>query len=172
MARRFQRSRISAKRGTVWFSIAAVSTNLGGASTAALISSFNAAALAFVPFTVVRTHLFFHLRSDQVAATELYQAAIAMAVVTAQAAAAGVASVPTPFTDLGSDAFYLHATQGGRLNFSDGTGILELGKDMQVDSKAMRKVEEGSNVILVAETSSLSAGVDMITSGRMLVKVH
>jgi len=41
-----------------------------------------------------------------------------------------------------------------------------------VDSKAMRKVEDGQDLIRVVETSSISLGVAIVYSGRALIKLH
>ena len=63
----------------------------------------NAAALALRPFTVVRTRANLIIRSDQQAASELFEVAYGETVVSEQASAAGVVSVPTPVTEDASD---------------------------------------------------------------------
>ncbi len=172
MARQFVRSRgrLGSPRKTVWLSIDTVSSTLSGAPSAILANSLNAAALALRPFTIVRTRGIFHVASDQTAATESYMGDLAMAVVSDQASAIGVTAVPTPLTDKGSDLFFVYEQGVGRFQFSDATGIFEAGKQISWDSKAMRKVDDDQDVVLVVENEL--AGCVVRSSGRMLVKLH
>jgi len=82
-------------RESLWFDGPVFNTNMGAASTAVLVSSLSAAALALRPFTVVRTRGSMFLETDQQAASEFYQAAIGCCVVSDQAVAIGVTAVPT-----------------------------------------------------------------------------
>jgi len=141
------------------------------ASGASILSgSLNAAALALRPFTVVRTHLELMLRSDQAAALERQLVGIGMAIVSDQAVAIGVTAVPTPITDLGSDLWFVH-----QLMYCDESGLTDRSKDacqMSVDSKAMRRVEEGQDLIITVEASSISDGAILTSGGRILLKLH
>jgi len=40
------------------------------------------------------------------------------------------------------------------------------------DSRAMRKVEDGQDIALVAESGGASVGVNFTKSGRFLIKLH
>ncbi len=172
MAHRVARGR-SARRKTLWLDFAQVftdRTNLA-AATAVLASSLNAAALALRPFTVVRSYLECMVRSDQAAAVENQGGAIGMCVVSDQANTVGVTAVPTPSAEAGSDLWYLHrwfhANESSVATFAKDAGFFS------VDSKAMRKVEEGSDLILVAElNSTLGSGLILSCAGRILVKLH
>ena len=157
-------------RETMWIEISTVESTLSGAPTAVLANSLSVAALALRPFTIVRTRGVFHVRSDQVAASESYGGDMALAVVSDQASAIGVTAVPTPLTDKGSDLFFVYEQRFGQIGVSDATGIREVGFQSTFDSKAMRKVNDDQDVILVVENEL--AGVVLITSGRMLVKLH
>jgi len=163
-------------RETLWFTIAETRTSAAAANTATLLSSLNAAALALRPFTIVRTLLHHSVRSDQTAASENFDAAVGMAVVTTQATDIGVTAVPTPFSDLGSDAWMLHNIIDGHFLFVTGAGLESNSTSprggMTIESKAMRKVEGGQDVIVVIENSSLSSGTQNYVAGRMLVKLH
>ncbi len=159
------------RRETVWVEIAATNTALGAASTAVLFTGFSATLLALRPFTIVRTRGSWLVSSDQNSATETQMVALGMAVVSDQALAIGVTAVPTPFTDLSSDLFFLHEIATRRLEFITGIGaVWQVG--MPFDSKAMRKVEEGADVALSIETSGVSDGANVSKSGRMLIKLH
>ncbi len=161
---------ISQKRLTSWFQfspVEATMTALGGT----LIFSLNVAALALRPFTVVRTHFELMLRSDQAAAVEFQTAAVGIAIVSDQAAAIGVTAVPTPITDMGSDLWLLH-----KLIYSDESSLIDRVRSssrVAVDSKAMRKVDIGQDLVVVGEMDgNISQGVVLTVGGRMLVKVN
>ena len=158
----------STRRLTSWFQFVPADTTLGGASVA-LVFSLNAAALALRPFTVVRSHFVVKVRSDQAAAIEQQNVGFGIAVVSDQAVAIGVTAVPTPITEMGSNLWFQHA-----LIFSDESALTDrtrpaVGKDL--DSKAMRKVEIGQDIIVVLETSpSIGNGAIVTVGGRMLIK--
>ncbi len=160
-------------RETSWIGISEVSTNLAAANTAVLVNLGNAALEAEAPFTIIRTRIHWSMRSDQTAAAELQQVAFGVCVANSPAVVAGIASLPTPFTDLGSDVWLMHEILATKFTFVSGVGfesVTGLNKDM--DSKAMRKVEEGENVVFILENGSLTAGTDNLTAGRMLIKLH
>ncbi len=161
-------------RETIWLGSNVAQVTLASASNASLLFSFNAAALALTPFTIVRTRGIWHCQSDQAAADERYQVAIGFAVVTSQAVAIGVTALPTPATDSSSDAFYLYQTVLGAYEFGAGVtaemdswGIMD-----RFDSKAMRKVEDEFDSVTVVETFATSSGVVIDAQFRHLVKLH
>ncbi len=168
--RSFQRSR----RESMWIALSFVETDLTAGTTAVLTNSLNAAALALRPFTVVRTRLFFHNRSNQLSDAEDYGANIAMAVVSDQSVAIGVTAVPTPTTDQGSDLFHVFASLGGYMGFLTAIGFGEMGKETNVDSKAMRKVNDDQDLILVQEGwgALVTSGGNTMVGGRILIKLH
>ena len=175
MARKsgFVRRGGSMRRETLWFGGAFSAQALAAASTAVLTTSLNAAALALRPFTIVRTHAYLHVNSDQVGASENYSVAFGRAVVSDQASAIGVTAVPTPATDNASDLWYFHQVLMSRFLFADGTGLNpDIGVQGSYESKAMRKVEDGQDVISVVETTNISSGADIFHFFRTLVKLH
>ena len=174
MARQFTRGRgrLGSERKTVWIGIAPVVTTMAAASTAVLSGSLNALALALRPFTIVRTHLSWLLKSDQQAASEQYAAAFGIAVVSEQAVSVGVTAIPTPATDIDSDFWLLHASLVGFFALGTAVGFIEQGRFKDVDSKAMRKVNEDEDIVFVEETYSTSAGAISHAMGRMLIKLH
>ena len=96
-----------------------------------------------------------------------------MQVVTESAAAAGIASVPTPLTDTDGDYhvytpvfqdFIFLSLVGFRENVGDGSNTL-------IDSKAMRKVGVDDDIAVVLEQQS-ALGTIIALEGRMLVKLH
>ncbi len=157
-------------RETLWIGIGTVEAALTGAPTAVILNALNAAALALRPFTVIRTRMVMFGRSDQVIAGESWGVDVAGVVVSEQASAIGVTAVPTPATDVGSDLFFMYEQIFGRFQFLDSTGAVNMGVFKQIDSKAMRRVNEDQDVLIVAENEV--NGVQLITSGRILVKLH
>ncbi len=164
-------------RETLWFGMAETRTTLTSANSATLILSLNAAALALRPFTIVRSLMHYSARSDQSAAAENWATALGGAVVSDQAVAIGVTAVPTPFTDLGSDLWFLHHIIDGQFLFISGVGVepnaVSPPGGTLIESKAMRKVESGQDLIFVIENDGLQAtGTASYVSGRVLVKLH
>jgi len=161
-------------RETIWIGVTPVNTNLAAAGTRVLVASLNAAALALRPFTIVRTHLAMFAISDQAATTESFGVGVAMAVVNDAAVAAGVGSVPTPYTNQDSDLFFIYSERFGQFQFFTAAGVPAVtGLQWQMDSKAMRKVNNDQDIALVVETPSVTSnGAIIHTSGRMLLKLH
>ncbi len=167
------RSRTFARQGrkTFWFTGGFTRTAVAGGA-AVLILSLNAAALALRPFTIVRTRGIWGIASDQVAATEFQEAAVGEILVTDQALAIGVTAVPTPVSDSGSSWFAYNSLVSS-FAFSSGVGFDSQAMQTQViDSKAMRKVEEGYQPIVVVGASSISDGLTLTHFSKLLIKLH
>ena len=83
-------------------------------------------------------------------------------------------AVPTPITDMGSDLWFLHQLTMNTFVFASGVGFQDRGVSVtEIDSKAMRKVDIGQDMVVVGELSGNSGGgMDMTVGGRMLVKVN
>ncbi len=176
MARRFSGFRarmVRSGRKTFWIGGVGSIFTLAAASTAIAISSLNAAALALAPFTIVRTRGWFAFGSDQIAADETQIVHYGEILVTEQALAIGVTAVPTPATDNGS-SWHVYESAGQRFEFVSNAGVQP---DMfphryEFDSKAMRKFDEGDQLIQVAETDASSGGALIATFSRLLIKLH
>ena len=136
-----------------------------------LNASLTAIALAQRPFTIVRTYLEVLITSDQQAASEIQVGAIGMAVVSDQAVAAGTASIPTPVTDGDSDLFFVHQFLQSALTTFGAGSTTELSR-YHIDSKAMRKVNSDSDMIITTELSAIGSGIVLVVSGRFLIKLH
>ncbi len=162
------------KRETVWFGGAAF--NVAVATTGvSLVTSLNAAALAFRPFTVIRTRGVLWSRSDQISASEDYGGSYGRAVVSEQASAIGITAVPTPTTDSASDLWHVYEFLIGRMAFGSTASFTDVGHERIIDSKAMRKVEDGQDLVGVVEgpgTGITSVGSQIAGFVRTLVKLH
>jgi len=172
MARQFARKFERTKRGNVWFSAnIGTSGTLVPAGTPILLATLNAAALALRPFTIIRTRLAVMWRTDQVTAVEDPYGALGMQVVSDSAAAAGIASVPTPITETNADFFVYQSLVSSILFGSTVAFTSPAGTVYNVDSKAMRKVGTDEDVAFTAENSSALDGGAIVVTGRMLVKL-
>ena len=156
------------RRKTEWFPSADITgfTTLG-AATFVVSQSLTAGELAKRPFTVVRTVGSIWITSDQVAASETPFGAVGFIVVSDKAVATGATAIPDPITQEGSDEWFTYtqfAAQGGPLS---GRQISEY----KFDSRAMRKVEDGEDIVIVVSNAHATAGLDFGIKFRLLVKL-
>ena len=175
MARHFTRGRGrlgAVRRETIWADIVPVVTDLGAASTAQIINTGGAALLALRPFTVIRSRGFFYVSSDQIGASEAWGASLGMAVVSDEAVAIGATAVPTPETDASSDLWFVYETTYGQFTLHTSVGAYERGVGRTYDSKAMRRVEDGQDLIIVVETPTIVSSARIQHRGRLLLKLH
>jgi len=159
------------RRETQWFNVLLASNTLA-AATPVLLSTLSTTGLALRPFTVIRSRGLFLVRSDQVSADEIQIAAYGGAVVSDVASTVGVAAVPTPITDSVSDLWFFYQLGFSSFDFVTGAGFGDFSKNFEIDSRAMRKVEEGQDLITVVENSAVGSGVNVITGVRFLIKLH
>ncbi len=170
MAHRRIRTARSTKRTSIWIGVSLGEIALVSASVQ-LLGVLNAAALAFRPFTVIRTRMDFNFSSDQEAADETPHGAFGMIVVNEKAAALGVTGIPGPTSQINDD-FFVWQGMSSNYQFVSATGSPgTIGKGYTVDSKAMRKVDTGDNVAIMFEMDA-SVGALLTVQGRMLVKLH
>ncbi len=175
MARRFSRNRAirPPARSTLWVGGRIAQTAVGASSVATLLGTLNAAALLLRPFTIVRTRLVVSVISDQTAASEFVEGAMGWQVVTETAAAAGIASLPSPLTEVDADFHVYMPFMNSIVNLTS-VGAFERtgeGAFWTVDSKSMRKVGSDDDVAVTVEGAS-SNGFSIAIEGRFLVKLH
>ncbi len=170
----FIRGGVRARRETFWLGGVTTLTSFPVAATKVLLTSLNAGALALRPFTVVRTRGLLYLRSDQVVATEEQSGAYGEAVVSEQASAVGITAVPGPVSNADSELFHVFQAIATAFFFSSAAGMGVNGAGFVIDSKAMRKVEDGQDLITIYESdaAAVSAGQVVKTYSRLLVKLH
>ena len=95
-------------RTMIWFGARIARVGLS-ASASTLVGTFNAAALALRPFTIVRTRLLIGFASDQFSAAENPEGVLSMGIVKDTATAIGITAVPTPITEVDNDFFVYQA---------------------------------------------------------------
>ena len=124
------------------------------------------------PYTVTRVRGYLTVWSDQVAGAEFPHGAFGYLLVNGEAFDAGVASIPTPFSEAGDGRWLYHAywacpseiraTDGLQTNFFNHT----------IDGKGQRKVVDGDVLLAVIENGSTVGGVRVIQNGRVGIKLH
>jgi len=118
---------------------------------------------------VVRTRGGVSQRPNVTTSDQTLVGAYGLAVVTDRAFAAGVASVPGPFTDAGWDGWFVWRSFSFDIEFNDSTGVWHPSIQQEVDSKAMRKITDDETVVLVAE--SQGGAFDISMPLRLLFKL-
>ena len=97
--------------------------------------------------------------------------ALGLIVVTAKALAAGLASLPDPIGDAGSDWLW-HTYLGFAVNAA--TSVQDMGtqvREVQVDGKAMRKIDRNMAIVLVGAASfSVAPSIRVLGGVRFLFK--
>ena len=163
-----------ARRETQWLDLPEVGFSLPSANSGVILLSLTTAEKALRPFTIVRTRGMWQIESDQSAASELASVALGACVVSDQAEAVGISAVPTPDIDAVSDLWFVYERLYSSFLFASATGFVEpTGSMGAFDSKAMRKVEEGQDVVFVVENGAVTAnGAFGRLSGRLLIKLH
>jgi len=106
------------------------------------------------PLTIVRTRGMISVRPTTTAATIDMVGAIGMGIVTAEAFAAGVASVPEPHTDADWGGWFVWRSFGFAIDVTTDISRIKNSIEFEIDSKAMRKVT--ANEVLVVVCFSLS----------------
>jgi len=135
------------------------------------MASGNAAFLAARPFTIIRVRGVLSINSDQVVASEEPMGAIGMAVVSDEAVAAGLGSLPTPIGSEASDKWFVWQAMMAPFSLS-AVGSSSQGGEYIIDSRAMRKVNDGEDLIVMAENASSVHGLDYLFLFRFLIKLH
>ena len=93
-----------------------------------------------------------------------------MGIVSAQAFAAGAASIPGPYSQADWDGWFVHGFWSYQQTVAGTAGTLLLSsREYVIDSKAMRKIQ-GSDVLVVMAESQASAA-EVSIQFRMLLKV-
>ena len=184
MARRFRSNRRSQgpRRLTDWIggigTVPKDEVTLAG-QTAALLTVFDTRVTGVspsAPFTVIRTRGILMVGPAQSVASSFTQGAYGICVISGEAYDAGVAAVPTPWSEAGDDRWMVHEYWA---NFYEpgvtGTdaGIQAGGPftTLKIDSKAMRKLDFGDVLITVLENAA-SDTVRFAFNHRTLVKLH
>ncbi len=160
----------SRPRATEWLagSLETTTTALA-ASTAVLDQTFTFGEKA----TIVRVRGDLWVSTDQGAASETAFGSLGMSIVKEQASTVGITAVPLPYTDNIDDSFYLLQNWALRTRFFTGAGMEhDVFQHYVLDSKAMRKVDQGDTSVVTMENADATGGCLFLLTFRMLVKLH
>ncbi len=139
------------------------------AATAVIDSTFITSGAA--PETILRSRGLLTVITDQAASSEQPFGAFGICVVSDQAIAAGIGSIPTPYTEPESDLWLLHQFFAAPMVFGSAIGFAALGQSYELDSKAMRKVGEDQTVVFVMENGNSTDGLLYRLDMRVLSKL-
>jgi len=157
----------SRRRKTEWFegvgsqSPLQVSSSSNGFLGAGLITSFGEE-------TMVRHRgLFVANLVSATSAGDGFIGAVGIGIVSSSAFTAGISSVPTPVTEMGWDGWLWHSFFEVHKGSVDGVGSEH--QRIELDSKAMRKLEEAMTVYAAFEVTEIgTAAVDLFLDSRVL----
>jgi len=119
--------------------------------------------------TILRTRARLWVRSDQSAGLEPQTGAFGLIVVSDRAADAGAVAIPGPGVDGADDGWFVHQT----IVQSQETAAVSGGTGYDIDSKAMRKVEDGMVIAVMVENFSPAVATGFVFgfSVRLLAKL-
>ena len=159
----------SQKRLTEWSSLADQSYVDVGSGASVLLSS-----VSFEdPGTIVRSRGIFSIRAQSPITGDLdIGGAFGVGLVSAEALAIGITALPKPHADADWGGWMVWRPFQYFIEFGDGTGVNMFSNDwmLEIDSKAMRKVEPNSAMVFVVESQ---VGVFSVAEKvRLLLKLH
>jgi len=181
MARRFRSSRTfttrSQRRLTDWIGGVSASFNESqlNAGVAAIISSFDTRIAGNEgPFTITRTLGYLGVAPSATTAEQFAHGAFGIQVISGEAFDAGIAAMPTPFSESGDERWHVFFYWSMMYAFNVGAGGTSHSRNPQMnfDSKAQRRVDTGDVIVAVIENGASTDAVDFLSNNRLLVKVH
>ena len=170
MARRRSRGfvRTGPRRQTDWqFGFISSSFVTVPASSKVLLASIAGSLLDVnAPSTIIRTRGILTITSDQTGAVEEQLGAVGLTLVSDAALSVGVTAIPGPISDFGWDGWFLHQF------FADENlaGSNQSRMTFELDSKAMRKYTGDDALVLMAENSHATHGLQVAIFLRILIK--
>ncbi len=167
MARKFSNTRFrtdSKRRKSTWVGPANQNTVAVATGASVIIGSFTPSTT--VPSmnepTVIRTRGECVVKPQAITATVSVSGAFGVGIVTDQAFVAGAGSIPRPFDDAGWDGWFMWQSFSFENTVIDATGFQSMiGRQYQVDSKAMRKIQAGETMVLMAESQTGAFNIAM-----------
>ncbi len=164
-ARRSRVLRSGPRRLTEWSGVVDQAYITVAAGTKVLIQSISFAEQA----TIIRNRGQFSVKSTQSAADAEIVGAVGFGIVSAEAFAAGVASIPGPLSQAEWGGWMVWRAFHTAFEFVSGVGVLLASKEWEIDSKAMRKV--GANEVLVTIAESQAVAFEISVLSRTLIKL-
>ena len=104
------------------------------------------------PATIMRTRGMLSIGPQNSAADVEVVGAFGVGIVSTEAFNAGVASIPEPFTDADWGGWFVWQAFSFELLFDDATGVMTPNWNIEINSKAMRKVGPNESVVFICES--------------------
>ncbi len=165
MARRRSFPRTGAvrrSRQTTWIAPADQESIAVSSTAKAIIQSFDPAAAGLLAPTIIRTRGEASVRAQTFGADVTVSGAFGICVVSDQAFAAGVASIPGPFDQADWNGWFVWQSFIRAVEFVSAVGVEpNVVWPYQVDSKAMRKVRDNETIVMVAQSQSGAFNIGM-----------
>jgi len=152
-----------------WSVVATVVQVTIPAASKVLVGSFISGGSDFV---IERTRGLIHVASDQVTASEFQVGAYGHTIISEDAFAAGIGSIPSPVADTTNDWFVYQPLQNDRVVITANGANDPNGTMFEIDSKAKRIFQTGTRVALVVENIHATFGMRVILHVRMLSKLR
>ena len=168
--RQFQRSfSRSSRPNRSWTGLVASAT-IVPTSTKVLLGTF-VLSNPGIDETVLRSVGQISVSTDNDGASEQQVGAWGMCIVSDVALAIGITALPSPVSEISDDFWFVHQTIVQRTEFITAAGFHpNVSRNYEFDSKAKRKLEDGSVIVLVAENSG-PHGFQMACGLRLLSQV-
>ena len=123
--------------------------------------------------TILRTVGSVSIAPDQVAVTELQIGAIGLCIVSDTAAAAGIASLPDPVTDVADDVWLWYQAFAFELSFASAVGFdSNFAHMIQYDSRAKRIIQNGMSGVFVIANAHANHGFRVMHNSRVLTMIR
>ncbi len=146
---------VSARRENTWIGPALQGSVAVAAAGASLIFSFDPFANGMPKPTVVRTRGVLTITPQAFTADLTIHGAFGLGIVSDQAFAAGVVSMPEPFSDANWDGWFVWQSFALTLEFITASGTIQPANlQIEIDSKAMRKVSDNETVVAICESQA------------------
>ncbi len=160
------------KRQSTWIGPADQGA-VGVATTGAtIVSSFDPEAAALPRPTIVRSRGIIHITPQTFGADLTIHGAFGMAIVSDQAFAAGIASIPKPFDEANWDGWFLHQYFSCSAILASAVGLqTPAGASYLLDSKSGRKLQDNESVVVMITNASATDGMRFTLDFRMLFKL-
>ena len=158
------------RRQTSW--VGPSDQNFVGVATGAtsIISSFVPSTNGLRKSTLVRNRGIFSVKPDSLAADVDIVGAMGVCVVSNQAFSAGAGSIPGPFDEAGWDGWMVWQPFGFSIEVIGApTDTLLSAIQIEVDSKAMRKVSDNETVVVMCESNT--GAMEVFDGIRQLYKL-
>ncbi len=172
-SRRFRSRQQSNQRHTEWLGTPpSTGVTVLGAATSVLFGFFDtrdASNFFPGPFTIVRTRGLFSAQSDLATGGDPF-GAFGFTVVSGEAFDAGIASIPTPYTENDEDRWFVNQFWQ-QIAINTGDARIYTQNVYPFDSKAMRKVNNGDVIVAIVENASATQGSHMLMDFRLLIKL-